>query len=192
MVLVVNRPENYRVTTRKIIREGVDIIKLVISGDTFMEHAPSTSTIMSEAEVTPAAEVVHAHGTRMSGHARITGAVKLCVRHGGKVIYHANFVDEEALDMLEEHKDELFASPNIGFTVVAAHEDSEWFTEEQVVQFGFREELNGAIKGAQELKKRGVRLLNGGDYGVIFTPHEKTPAIWTIKFVISTLRQSNR
>ena len=173
MAIVVDGPENYRRVTRELIREGVDIIKLVISGDTFVPHAPSESTVMSEAEVAAAAEVVHAHGRRMSAHARSAGAVKLCVKHGVKVIYHANFVDEEALDMLEQHKDELFVSPNIGFTVVASHEASEWFTEEEVIQYGFREELAGAIAGVTELRRRGVRILGGGDYGFSFTPHGK-------------------
>ena len=137
-------------------------IDVVISGDTFVPHAPSHSTVMSEAEVAAAAEVVHAHGKRMSAHARSAESVKLCVRHGVKIIYHANFADEEALDLLEEHRDQLFVSPNIGFTVVAAYESSEWFTEQQVVEFGFREELAGAIKGVRELRKRGWRLRRWG------------------------------
>ncbi len=171
MAIVVDGPENYRRVTRELIREGVDIIKLVISGDTFVPHAPSTSTVMSEAEVAAVAEVVHAHGRRMSAHARSAEAVKLCVCHGVKVIYHANFVDEEAIDMLEANKDWLFVSPNIGFTAIAAYEGQEWFTEQQVIELGFREELESAAKGLQELKKRGVRILGGGDYGFSLTPH---------------------
>ena len=173
MAMIADGPEEFRRLTRELIREGVDIIKLVISGDTFVPHAPSTSTVMSEAEVAAAAEVVHAHGKRMSAHARSADSVKLCVRHGIKVIYHANFADEEALDLLEEHRDHVFVSPNIGFTVVASYEGSEWFTEEEVVAFGFREELAGAIQGVEELRKRGVRILGGGDYGFSFTPHGK-------------------
>ena len=38
---------------------------------------------------------------------------------------------------------------------------------------GFHEELAGAARVAKELKRRGVRLLGGGDYGFIFTPHGK-------------------
>ena len=171
MAIVVDGPENYRRVTRELIREGVDIIKLVISGDTFVPHAPSRTTVMSESEVAAAADVVHAHGRRMSAHARSAEAVKLCVRHGVKVIYHANFADEEAYGMLEEHKDDLFVSPNIGFTVVASYEGSDWFTEEQVIEYGFREELAGAIESVKELRKRGVRILGGGDYGFSFTPH---------------------
>jgi len=114
-------PEEYRRLTREMIREGVDIIKLVISGDSFVPHAGSETTVMSEAEVA-AAEVAHAHGKRLSVHARSAESVKLCGRHGIKVIYHANYADEEALDLLEANKDWLFISPNIGFTAIAAYE----------------------------------------------------------------------
>ena len=171
MAIVLDGPEDFRRTTRELIREGVDIIKLVISGDTFVPHAPSDSTVMSEAEVAAAAEVVHAHGKRMSAHARSADAVKLCVRHGVNVIYHANFLDEEALDLLEENKDWLFVSPNIGFTAIAAHEGEQWFSEEEVQKLGFRKELEGAAEGLKELMRRGVRILGGGDYGFGLTPH---------------------
>ena len=171
MALVVDGPESYRQVTRELIREGVDIIKLVVSGDSFVPHAGSETTVMSEAEVAAAAEVVHAHGKRMSAHARSAESVKRCVRHGVKVIYHANYADKEALDLLEEHKDHVFISPNIGFTVVAAYEGSAWFTEEQVQAMGFREELAAAAQVVGELRKRGVRILGGGDYGFGLTPH---------------------
>jgi len=93
MALMADGPEEYRRLTREMIREGVDIIKLVISGDSFVPHAGSETTIMSEAEVAAAAEVAHAQGKRLSAHARSAESVKLCVRHGIKVIYHANFAD---------------------------------------------------------------------------------------------------
>jgi len=171
MAIMLDGPEQFRQKVRELIREGVDIIKLVISGDTFVPHAPSDSTVMSEAEVAAAAEVVHAHGKRMSAHARSADAVKLCVRHGVRIIYHANFLDEEALDLLEENKDWVFVSPNIGFTAIAAHEGEQWFSEEEVQRLGFREELEGAARGLKELKRRGVRILGGGDYGFGLTPH---------------------
>ena len=171
MALMVDGPEEYRRLTRELIREGVDIIKLVISGDSFVPHAGSETTIMSEEEVAAAAEVAHAHGKRLSAHARSAESVKRCIRNGVKVIYHANYADEEALDMLEANKDWLFVSPNLGFTAIAAHEGSDWFTEEQVEAMGFREELEVSVEAIRELMKRGVRILGGGDYGFMITPH---------------------
>jgi imidazolonepropionase-like amidohydrolase len=176
MAITCDGPENFRRLTRELIREGVDIIKLVISGDTFVPHAPSHTTVMSEAEIAAVAEVVRAHGKRMSAHARSADSVKLAVRHGVKVIYHANFADEEAIDLLEANKDWVFVSPNIGFTATASYEGEKWFTEEQVVEFGFREELAGAAKGLKELKRRGIRILGGGDYGFFVTPHGQNAA----------------
>ena len=38
-------------------------------------------------------------------------------------------------------------------------------------QLGFREELSGASAGLEELRKRGVPILGGGDYGFGLTPH---------------------
>jgi imidazolonepropionase-like amidohydrolase len=171
MAIVIDGPENYRRVTRELIREGVDIVKLVISGDTFVPHAGSHSTVMSEAEVAAAAEVVHAHGKRMSAHARSAGSVKLAVKHGVKVIYHANFADDEALDLLEANREWVFVSPNIGFTAVASQGGHGAFTEEQIQELGFREELRSAAAGLKELRKRGVRILGGGDYGFSLTPH---------------------
>lgn len=171
MAIMVDGPENYRRVTRELIREGVDIVKLVISGDSFVPHAGSHSTVMSETEVAAAAEVVHAHGKRMSAHARSAGSVKLAIKHGVKVIYHANFADEEAIDMLEANKDWVFVSPNIGFTAVASQGGNGAFTEEQIKHFGFREELASAATGLKELRKRGIRILGGGDYGFSLTPH---------------------
>ena len=78
---------------------------------------------------------------------------------------------EEALDLLEANKDWLFISPNIGFTAIATYEGDDWFTQEQVQAMGFREELDSAVAGIQALMKRGVRILGGGDYGFMITPH---------------------
>ncbi|MFO1093956.1 MAG: hypothetical protein U0992_11685 [Planctomycetaceae bacterium] len=102
---------------------------------------------MSEAEVAAAADVVHAHGKRMSCHARSAGAVKLAVKYGIKVIYHANFADAEAIDMLAANKDWVFVSPNLGFTATASEGGDGAFSEEQVEKLGFREELRAAAQG---------------------------------------------
>lgn len=92
--LVCDGPEAFRRTARELIREGVDLVKLVISGDTGMPNCRSSDTLMTDDEVAAAAQIVHAHGRRMNAHARSAESVKMCVRHGVEIIYHANFADD--------------------------------------------------------------------------------------------------
>ena len=47
----------------------------------------------------------HAHGKRLAAHARSAESVKLCLKHGVEVIYHATLVDDEACAALEAAKD---------------------------------------------------------------------------------------
>ena len=50
----------------------------------------------------------------MAAHARSAESVKMCVRNGVDVIYHATLADAEALDMLEAAKDRIFVAPAVG------------------------------------------------------------------------------
>lgn len=171
IAMVLDGPENYRRVVREFIREGVDIVKLIVSGDTGIPYADSRATVMSEAELATAAEEVHARSRRMSAHARSAESVKRCVRNGVSIIYHGTFADEEALDMLEASRDRLFVSPNVGFTcaqLAAAqarlpHSEKEYAT--------FNEELEAACRSVTAMRKRGIRILGGGDYGFELTRH---------------------
>ena len=62
----------------------------------------------------------------LSAHARSSGSVKQCVRHGIQNIYHASFADEEALDMLEATKDQHFVAPGIAWLINTARHAEQW------------------------------------------------------------------
>lgn len=157
--------------SRELIREGVDILKLVVSGESAVPHAGPETTPMSEAEVASVAETAHCHGKRLSAHAKSAESIACCIRHGVSLIYHANCADQKAMDMLEANKDWLFVCPVIAFSVVGSYEVSHLYTEKQIQASGVREELETAIHVTSELKKRGVRILGGGDYGFSLIPH---------------------
>src|SRR5262249_54983898 len=171
IAIVLDGPENYRRVVRELIREGVDIVKLIVSGDTGIPYADSEQTVMSEAEVAAAAEEVHARGRRISAHARSAESIKRCIRHGATIIYHATFADEEALDMLEAHRDRVFVSPNIGFTVALLAKTAAAGQQSKKENATFLGELESARRSLNALRKRGVRILGGGDYGFEATPH---------------------
>jgi imidazolonepropionase-like amidohydrolase len=95
----------------------------------------------------------------------------MSLRHGVEIIYHATFADAEAIDMLEAQKDRIFIAPTIGITYATLNEGSQWgLTPEVSEQLGLKRELEAAMKVIPEMKRRGIRVLPGGDYGFAWNP----------------------
>jgi imidazolonepropionase-like amidohydrolase len=171
IAMVLDGADAYRHAAREMIREGVDQIKLIISGDTGIDYAPSRATVMTEEEIGAVAEQVHQRGKRMAAHCRSAESIKRAIRHGIQVIYHATFADEEALDLLEAHRDRFFVSPNIGFTAAGLKRAEQKGPAGEVERRTLLEEMEAACQSLHALRKRKVRILGGGDYGFAGTPH---------------------
>ena len=115
-----------------------------------------------------------AWGKRVAAHAR-SHLVDQGMRasHGIEVIYHASFADEEALDMLEAHKFEHFVAPGLAWLINTCHNASAVGSDAR------GDEEDGlpprarmrAIESMRAMRKRGIRILPGGDYGFAWTPH---------------------
>jgi imidazolonepropionase-like amidohydrolase len=162
----------FRRVAREMCREGVDTLKINPSGDTFLPHSRSQQTVMTEDEIAAVCDVAHAHGLRVAAHARSAEAIKVCLRHGVRIIYHANFADAQALDMLEAQRDTVFVAPTLGASI-ATLERGPLFgrARDPQVRAVIEHELQGGIDTMCELKRRGVRVLPGGDYGFAFNPN---------------------
>jgi imidazolonepropionase-like amidohydrolase len=169
---VADGPDEIRKVCRLLLREGVDLLKLNISGDTGPRHSRSQRAVMTDGEVAAAMEMARAGGVRVCAHARSAESVKMCVRHGIGIIYHANFADEEALDLLEANRDWCFVNPALGLTYQACHAAAEWgLTPALARQRGLVEELEVSVDTFGRMRKRGIRVLPGGDYGFAWNPH---------------------
>ena len=64
----------------------------------------------------------HKHGRRLCAHARARDSVKMCIRHGIDVIYHASYTDEEGMDMLENAKEKHIVAPGINWIIATCKE----------------------------------------------------------------------
>ena len=169
--LVCDGADEFRKCAREMVREQVDTIKINPSGDEFIPFAKAHHTVMTEAEVEAVCEVAHSRGIRMASHARSAESVKMSLRHGVQVIYHATLVDEEALDQLEAVKDTVFVAPGIGIQITTLYEAGDWgITTEFAESIGMRRELEIGSENMKALKQRGVRVLPGGDYGFAWNP----------------------
>ena len=164
--------DEFRRVSREMVREGVDTLKMNPSGDAFIPFARAHQTIMSEEEVAAVCEVGHSRGKKIAAHARSAESVKMCVKHGAQVIYHCTLADKEALDMLEARKDEIFVAPTAGMAYVTSIGEARDYgiDADHLVARLFAEELEAGAKNMNELKRRGVRVLPGGDYGFAWNP----------------------
>ena len=156
---------------RLCCREGVDNIKVNISGDDLSPAAHGGLTVMSEEEVQTAVNVARDFGKKVNCHARAAGAVKRAVRCGIDVIYHCESADEEAIDMLESAKDRIFVGPAIGIIYGTLYEGEQFgFHRDSELGRTMQRVIDTTAAVYTELRKRGVRILIGGDYGFAQTP----------------------
>ena len=168
----ISGPEEMRKAVRLFLKYGVDSVKLNLSGDNFTPQSPSETTWMMDEEVEAAMREVRIRGKRGIAHARSSESVKQALRHGIDLIYHASFVDNEALDMLEAAKDRVFVAPGIAILYAMLYEAEAYgITHDMAVGMGYETEWEAAIVSLAKMHKRGIRVLPGGDYGFAFTPH---------------------
>jgi len=168
--LVVSGPEEVRRTVRLLIKYGVDSIKLNLSGEEITGMG-AEETPMSEEEVAMAAQEARCRNKVLSAHARSSGSVLQCIRHGIQNIYHASFADEQALDALEAVKDKHFVAPGLAWLINTARHAGEWGIKPGTpITMAYERELEMAVDTMKKMHRRGIRVLIGGDYGFAWTP----------------------
>ncbi len=168
---IVSGAEEMRRCIRMFAKYGVDQIKINLSGES-ITGMPSEMSQFTEEEIAVCVDEAHRWGKRVAAHARSTWSIKQCVQKGIEVIYHASFADEEALDMLEANKLKHFVAPGLAWLINTCHHASQWgLTPEVTKKMGYHRELEAAIESMKAMRKRGIRILPGGDYGFAWTPH---------------------
>jgi imidazolonepropionase-like amidohydrolase len=168
---VVTGPEEMRKAVRMFIKYGVDLIKLNLSGEEMTDTA-AQETPMADEEVAMAVREAKRRGLRVCAHARSAESVKMCIRHGIEIIYHASYADEEALDMLEANKSKHFVAPGLGWLVNTARNAGPFgIKPDSPLGIYYARELDIAVETMRKMHRRGIRVLPGGDYGFAWTPH---------------------
>ena len=150
---------------------GVDTIKFLMSSDDGFSPGGARVLMYSEEEAQAVGMAAREEGLWLACHAQAAEAVKRAVRAGFRCIYHCTLADEEALDMLEEHRDELFVAPAPGLLYSRIYEAEEFGIDRATA------ERMGAVSGLEsmeriypEMKRRGIRVVPGGDYGFPYNP----------------------
>ncbi len=169
---IADGPWALRKAVRQQRREGVDIVKIFIDGEGVCEHCTQHELSFHDDEVLAVVDEAHRHGLRVACHSRSAAGVKQAVRSGVDYIAHANFLDEEAADMLYEARDRVFVGPGIIWELgLIQHCESLGLTSEWVRERGYEEEVEASVRSVQMMLDRDIRMMVGGDYGISVAPH---------------------
>lgn len=171
----VDGPWEVRKAVRQMVKDGADMIKMYITGEGLLLECQQTELTCTQEEVDVMVEEAHRRNRLCSVHARSAESCKMAARAGVDLIDHATFIDDEAIDMICEKKS--FVAPGLDYMVS---------TLEHAEQGGFgwlgsyanfldkthyKEELEAAIVNVNKMRKRGVRILVGSDFGFSWCPH---------------------
>ena len=164
-------PDALRGYVRAMAKAGVDSIKFLLSSDDAFKPNGSQTLTYTEEEVAAVADEARNSGVWLACHAQAAEAVKRAVKHGFRIIYHCSYADEEALDMLEAKKDQIFVAPAIGLMVTRTYEaESFGVTRSGPGNLGAAVHLERMRELYPKMRKRGIRVLPGGDYGFPYNP----------------------
>jgi imidazolonepropionase-like amidohydrolase len=150
---------------------GCDTVKFLMSSDEAFAPGGSQLLMYSEDEAQAIGKAAREAGVWLACHAQAAEAVKRAVRAGFRAIYHCTSADEEALDLLEAHRDRIFVSPAPGLLYARCHEAQDFgIGPAEAQRMGATSGLEAMQRIVPEMRKRGIRVLPGGDYGFPYNP----------------------
>ena len=170
--MLADGPWAVRKAVRSLRKNGANVVKLFLDGEGLSNHAPPGELTYTDEEVAAAIDEAHRRNMRVATHSRSAAAVKQAVRFGADFIGHANYLDNEAVEMLRQARDRLFVGPAIAWEVqFLANCESMGFTRQAARDRGYEREVEATVDAVRRLRAVGVRVLIGGDYGLNITPH---------------------
>lgn len=170
--MLVDGPWAVRKAVRTIRKNTGNVVKIFLDGEGPGGHAPPGELTYTDEEVAAACDEAHTRGMRVACHSRSAAAVKQAVRHGVDFIGHANYLDDEAIDMLKKNRDRLFVGPAIAWELAFLRNSSMMGSPPGSPRYKFYEaEVEATVDAVKRLRAAGVRVLIGGDYGLNITPH---------------------
>ena len=170
--MIRNGPWELRTAVRQLWKNGAEIVKVMIDGEIISLQGRPGDLGFTDEEVEVIVDEAHRKQMRVACHARSSEAVKQAVRAGIDFIGHANYIDNEALDLLIKNKDKVFVGPAIAWEITFLENYKDMgFDENSREVIAYRKELEETIISYKKMQAAGIRILVGGDYGLNITPH---------------------
>ena len=157
---VVDGVDRMREAVREQLRQGVDQIKIMVSGGVASPYDPLDSLQFSLPEIAAAVEEAHAFGRYVQAHAYTPEAITRAVSQGVRTIEHGNLIDDASAQLMRDKGAYLVANLVTYYAM-----------RERARDFGMSAEsleknelvLDGALRSLEICKRHGVKVGYGTD-----------------------------
>lgn len=161
---------------RQAVREqrkiGVDVVKIFVDGENINTQNPAGELSFTDEEINAVVEEAHRRKMKVACHSRSADAVKQAVRAGVDFVGHANYLDDEAVELIAARRDSIFVGPAIAWEVAYLEKcETLGISRQTVIDQGYQEEIEATQRTVEKLRAAGIMLVVGGDYGISIAPH---------------------
>jgi imidazolonepropionase-like amidohydrolase len=164
-------PEAMRAFVRHCKETGVKSIKLIVSGEDALKPGSAMDILYTEEELQAAGEATREADLWMAAHTYSPEAIRMAIEAGVRVLYHCSFADDQTVELMAAHKDEIFYAPGPGVSVAALEATPPPHVDMTHMKASAQKRMEVESILVPKLKERGVRILTGGDYGFPFNPN---------------------
>ncbi len=157
---IVDGADAVRAAVREQLRQGVDQIKIMVSGGVASPYDPLDSRQFTLDEIAAAVEEASAFGRYTQAHAYTPDAITRAVSQGVRTIEHGNLIDEPSAKLMKQKGAYLVAN------LVAYYA-----MRERAKEFGMTPEMlakndlviDGGLKSLEICKRAGIKVGYGSD-----------------------------
>jgi imidazolonepropionase-like amidohydrolase len=103
LAALVSGEDEIRRTIREQAKDGVDNVKLQISGSTVQANRGGRASVFSDNELRAATDTAHDLGLSAAAHAEGPSAIADAIVAGFDTVHHASFIDDPTIDLLGAH-----------------------------------------------------------------------------------------
>ncbi|WP_126428796.1 metal-dependent hydrolase family protein [Brevibacillus marinus] len=158
--------DEVRKAARKLLKEGVDLIKVMATGGIYTFGEEPGSPQLTKEELTAAKEEAHKKNKKVAAHAEGLKGIKNCIEVGIDTIEHGIFADEEALISMREKGIILVPTMVVMKRLAVDERIAPWALEKA------KRVVEPHQKMLEQAIKIGVKIATGTDCGSPVTPPE--------------------
>lgn len=167
----VDGTDEMRGAVRQVIKDGADVVKLMVSGGVNSPGPEPGPCELTEEEIQCGIETAHAWGRKVGVHAHGNTAIRRCVEAGVDSVEHGVFMTEDIMDKMVQQG--TFLVPTLCAPYYAVTEGIKR-EPDNPDHAKSREVLKRHRDVVKRCAEKGVKLAMGTDAGCPFNPFEKS------------------